>query len=130
MLPSSEEEEDFVDRTSAMDALDSAVQIGAANPGHHSLVLASDKGARPSPARNGTLGRIRTTDPISIVIPPVERPWEYQVYEDDTTVAEVLEDIISQHEVKYFVRFKDGHEQTVSLRLDSLSARLAQILES
>lgn len=55
-----------------------------------------------------------SNDDIAIVVPPVERPWEYQIYQDDTTIATIREEMVGQYDFKYLVRFQDGHEGTVS----------------
>ena len=54
------------------------------------------------------------SDDIAIVVPPVERPWEYQIYQDDTTIATIREEIVGQYDFKYLVQFQDGHEGIVS----------------
>ena len=78
-----------------------------------SPLFISEGGSRSSSTRSSTPLH-RTQQGIAIIPPKVERPWEYQLYEDDIVIAEVLEEIIGQFEVKYIVKFKDGHEATVS----------------
>lgn len=51
---------------------------------------------------------------LAVIPPPVERAWEYQLYEDNETIDDILEEIIGQFEVKYVVKFRDGQEATVS----------------
>ena len=54
--------------------------------------------------------KVSTT--FAIHVPPVDRPWEYATYEDDT-VDEVLRTIGAKSS-KYLVRLIDGRELTVS----------------
>lgn len=54
-------------------------------------------------------------DELSVVVPVPERPWEYEICEEDSTV----EDILNQHERSdgeawYTIRFQDGREKEVS----------------
>ena len=116
MASSSEGEQNLLDISSSGPGLDTAaVENGALNPGHTSPLFLSDRDQSTPPAPAPTTLPQPSNGHIAIVAPPVERPWEYQLYEDDTTITEVLEEIIGQYEVKYLVKFKDGHEQTVSL---------------
>ncbi|KAL8763042.1 MAG: hypothetical protein Q9184_001069 [Pyrenodesmia sp. 2 TL-2023] len=57
---------------------------------------------------------------FSIFIPPVERRWEYQVYQDDNEVQDILEEYEDVGELHYLVRLQSGRE---------LEASLTQILD-
>ena len=93
---------------------DSIARMDKTTTSRHSPIFLSDKDASSPPAPKPSSPLDLTDDCFSIVVPPVQRPWEYQVYEDDNTISEILEEIVGQHNVKYFVRFRDGHERTVS----------------
>ncbi|KAG8529480.1 uncharacterized protein KY384_006117 [Bacidia gigantensis] len=49
---------------------------------------------------------------IAILVPPVKRQWEYQVYEEPF-VMEIVEEYEDNDEVSYLVRFEDGSDETV-----------------
>ncbi|KAL8829002.1 MAG: hypothetical protein Q9191_002267 [Dirinaria sp. TL-2023a] len=66
-----------------------------------------------SPVIRSSTAPISTRGTFAVIPPKVERPWEYRLYEDDIVIDKVLEEIIGQYEVKYIVRFKDGHESTI-----------------
>lgn len=51
----------------------------------------------------------------AVIIPAVERPWEYAIYEDNTS-NRVLK-VVRAHGSKYLVRFQDDHELIVSISL-------------
>lgn len=76
-------------------------------------VSSSPRRSTHSPVDEGTT--LSSNAPIAVILPSIQRPWDYQLYEDDVIVDQVLEDIIGQYEVKYIVRFADGQEQTVSI---------------
>lgn len=52
---------------------------------------------------------------FAVLVPPVERPWEYVIYEDNS-VDEVLKSVGSQGS-KFLVRFHDERKFTVSDQL-------------
>ncbi|KAL8732186.1 MAG: hypothetical protein Q9166_002933 [cf. Caloplaca sp. 2 TL-2023] len=56
-----------------------------------------------------------TTSSITILVPPVERRWEYQVYRSQYEVQDVLEEYEDLGELQYLVRFSNGHESEISL---------------
>ena len=78
----------------------------------HATLFLSDEDQSSPAAQEPTSPR----NPI-VIVPTVQRPWEYKVYQDDTTVTEIIEEIIGQHEVKYLVKLADGCERTVSLTI-------------
>lgn len=51
---------------------------------------------------------------IRIVVPPVQRRWEYRVYHEEVSVAEVLEELNDSEELLFLVKLSDGNEVTVS----------------
>lgn len=58
---------------------------------------------------------------FSILIPPVERRWEYQVYQDDNEVQDILEEYEDVGELHYLVRLQSGREFEVSGRLTAFA---------
>ena len=74
----------------------------------HATLFISDED-QSSPAVQG----LAPPRNLMVTVPTVQRPWEYKVYQDDTTVTEIIEEIIGQHEVKYLVKLADGCERTV-----------------
>ena len=48
---------------------------------------------------------------IAVVVPPVQRPWEYLVYEE----PEVKEIVEAYDDDEYLVQFEDEREEVVSL---------------
>lgn len=68
-----------------------------------------------SPAPPIATSEVSTT--FAIHVPPVDRPWEYADYEDDT-VDEVLRTIGAKSST-YSVRLVDGRKLTVSEHIQS-----------
>ncbi|KAL9044503.1 MAG: hypothetical protein Q9214_002363, partial [Letrouitia sp. 1 TL-2023] len=54
-------------------------------------------------------------DSIMIIVPPVQRQWEYPVYGSRLEVQDVLEEYEDLGELQYLVRFTDGHKSEISL---------------
>ncbi|KAL8862594.1 MAG: hypothetical protein Q9178_001092 [Gyalolechia marmorata] len=52
---------------------------------------------------------------FTLLVPPVERRWEYQVYRSEHEVQDVLEEYEDLGELQYLVRFSNGHESEISL---------------
>ncbi|KAL9000589.1 MAG: hypothetical protein Q9169_000882 [Polycauliona sp. 2 TL-2023] len=52
---------------------------------------------------------------FSILVPPIERRWEYQVYRSEHEVQNVLEEYEDLGELQYLVKFSNGQESEVSL---------------
>ncbi|KAI4145892.1 MAG: hypothetical protein LQ341_002239 [Variospora aurantia] len=52
---------------------------------------------------------------VSVPVPPVERRWEYQVYQDEKEVKNVLEEYEDLGELRYLIRFWNGLESEVSV---------------
>ena len=50
---------------------------------------------------------------IAVVVPPVERRWEYRVFPDEPRVSEIIDEFEDTEEVQYLVAFEDGHEAKV-----------------
>ena len=50
---------------------------------------------------------------IAVIVPAVQNPWEYLVYEEPR-VREVLEEFDDGSNIKYLVEFEDGREDVVS----------------
>lgn len=50
---------------------------------------------------------------ISIPVPPVERRWEYRLYQDEKEVQDVIEEYEDLGELQYLVRFWNGLESEV-----------------
>ena len=57
------------------------------------------------------------TSSIAIIVPPVERRWEYQPYHE-APVDKVIKEYNNGIEIRYLVRLRDGCKQTVSLVLE------------
>ena len=51
---------------------------------------------------------------FSIVVPSVERRWEYQVYRSEHEVENILEEYEDLGELQYLVKFSNGSESEVS----------------
>ena len=51
---------------------------------------------------------------FTLLAPPVERRWDYQVYKSEHEVQDVLEEYEDLGELQYLVRFSNGHESEVS----------------
>ena len=51
---------------------------------------------------------------IAVVVPPLERRWEYRVYKDKTTIDKVLNDSRKSGQLQYLVKFIDAQELLVS----------------
>lgn len=52
----------------------------------------------------------------SVIVPPVDRPWEYQVYDEPyggLRVVKILREEDDDDGISYLVRFEDGSEETV-----------------
>ena len=56
---------------------------------------------------------------LAVVVPPVLRRWEYQVYNDDPFVREVLEEYDNSEGVQFLTRLSDGSERKVSYKFIS-----------
>lgn len=116
MGSSSGKGKDVVEATAESPAIDtSAEQVGATTD-PYSPIFVSDRDTSTSQAPESSPRPSSSSDDIAIVVPPVERPWEYRIYQDDTTIASIQEEIEGQYDFKYLVRFQDGHEGTVSRR--------------
>ena len=108
MTGTSEDEQ----RSHAQDDIRSSVERspGAApQPSHSPLFLSPD--ATPAPLPSTT----EASKTFAVVVPPVERPWEYVIYQDDA-VDEVIKSVGPQG-TKFLVRFHDQREFTVSDQL-------------
>jgi hypothetical protein len=68
------------------------------------------EGLHPGRTRPGEM----LQDTIRIVVPPVQRRWEYQVYHEEVSVDEVLEEFNDSEELHFLVKLSDGNEVTVS----------------
>lgn len=81
----------------------------------------------PRTSRNSPLffSNIEHTSPdgLAIVVPAVQRRWEYRVFAEEYTIRAVLQDLKDSAEVEYQVRFEDGHTTTVS-QLNPTTPRL------
>jgi len=113
MVSSRGEGKDMVDTSGDSLVIDTLAAPDGALTDPNSPIFVSDGDPSTSQVRESS-GPPSSSDGIAIVVPPVERPWEYQVYQDDTTIATIREEIVGQHEFKYLVQFQDGHEGTVS----------------
>jgi hypothetical protein len=51
---------------------------------------------------------------IAIIVPPVQRQWEYQVYHEDHYVDEVLDEYDDSKGLRFLARLSDGSEVNVS----------------
>lgn len=56
-------------------------------------------------------------DGIQLIIPPVQRRWEYRLYNEELSISEVLKEYDDSEEPRFLVRFSDQSEQKVSLSL-------------
>jgi len=97
-------------------AIDTSAAKDGAAADPSSPIFISDRDPSTSQGRENSPRPPSNGDDIAIIVPPVQRPWEYQVYEDDTTIATIREEIVGQYEFKYIAQFQDGHEGTVSSR--------------
>lgn len=62
---------------------------------------------------------ITSKDAITIVVPPVQRPWEYQVYRETPFISKILEEYDDIDGVQFLVRLSDGSDSKVSLNLST-----------
>lgn len=58
------------------------------------------------------LGGSQTT--IAIIVPPVQRRWEYQVYHEGNYVDEVVDEYDDSEGLQFLARLSDGSEVKVS----------------
>lgn len=114
MVSSRGEGKVMVDTSGDSLAIDTSAAPDGAVTDPNSPIFVSDRDPSTSQVRESSPRPPSSSDGIAIVVPPVERPWEYQVYQDDTTIATIREEIVGQHEFNYLVQFQDGHEGTVS----------------
>lgn len=64
---------------------------------------------RPALPRSFTENERTTSSVFRVEVPEVQRRWEYRVFEEEYTIRSVLRELRVQNEVKYEVRFEDGH---------------------
>ena len=55
-------------------------------------------------------------DGIQIIVPAVQRRWEYRLYKEELSVSEVIEEYDDSEEPQFLVRLSDGSKQKVSPR--------------
>lgn len=85
--------------------------------GYSPLFLSSGSPSTPDAVVHDALSQeIAMNDPIAIILPPVQRRWEYRTY-DDAPVAEVLEEFEDSDTIQYLINLRDGRELKVSLAL-------------
>lgn len=116
MASSSGDGKDIVEASGESPAIDTPAEQVGATTDPYSPIFVSDRDPSTSQVPESSLRPSSSSDDIVIVVPPVERPWEYQIYQDDTTIATIQEEIVGQYDTKYLVQFQDGHEGTVSSR--------------
>ena len=56
-------------------------------------------------------------DGLAIIVPPAQNRWEYQVFQGDDEVEEILEEYDDAGFLEYLVLFTDGSEDVVSVAL-------------
>lgn len=82
--------------------------------GHNSPFFVSDSS---TPAKSASYrissDTTRCNCGIAIIVPPVERRWEYRVFRDELRVREIIEESEDAEELQYLVAFEDGHEAKV-----------------
>ena len=83
--------------------------------GHNSPLFVTSSSSTPAKsARDETSnGSTRCECGIAVVVPPVERRWEYRVFPDEPRVSEIIQELDGAEELQYFVAFDDGHEEKV-----------------
>ena len=83
--------------------------------GHRSPLFVSQGSLTPGKSMpdHANDQNIRCKCGIAVVVPPVERPWEYRVFPDERRVSEIVEEIEDSVELQYLVMFEDGHEAQV-----------------
>jgi len=55
-------------------------------------------------------GNMHTTSSgLRVEVPEVHRRWEYRVFNEEYTVRSILRELRGSNEVRYEVRFEDGH---------------------
>lgn len=59
---------------------------------------------------------ITAQDTINVVVPPVQRRWEYKVFREVPSVSKVLQEYDNTDGVRFLVRFSDGSESKVGLQ--------------
>ncbi|KAL8940694.1 MAG: hypothetical protein Q9216_002681 [Gyalolechia sp. 2 TL-2023] len=52
---------------------------------------------------------------VAVLVPPVERPWEYEVYYEEDAVEDIIEEYEDLEQLQYLVRSRNGNESEVSL---------------
>ncbi|KAL8775017.1 MAG: hypothetical protein Q9209_000496 [Squamulea sp. 1 TL-2023] len=75
--------------------------------------IAEDLTASKSLSSSASTHSISNT--FTLLVPPVERRWEYQLYRSEHEVQYVLEEYEDLGELQYLVRYSNGHESEVSL---------------
>ena len=50
---------------------------------------------------------------LRVKVPEVQRRWEYRVFDEEYTIRSVLRELRGLNEVKYEVKFEDGHKTLV-----------------
>lgn len=89
-------------------------QEHADGDGRNSPLFVSNNSTSTESMSNGLISGTKMCKcGIAIVVPPVERRWEYRVFPDEPRVIEILEEIEGAGELQYLVTFENGHEAKV-----------------
>lgn len=99
----------------AMTAAHGSDQEYADGDGHNSPLFVSKSSTPAKSASYGVTSHTTTCKcGIAVVVPPVERRWEYRVFPDEPRVIEIIEENEGAGELQYLVAFENGHEAKVS----------------
>lgn len=100
---------------SAIMAAHGSEQEYADGDGYDSPLFVSNRSTPAQSASNGVTSDTTTCKcGIAIIVPPVERRWEYRVFPDEPRVIEIIDGIEGAAELQYLVAFENGHEAKVS----------------
>ena len=81
---------------------------------HSPLFVPQETPTPPSPIiREASSQKDTLETDIAIIVPPIERRWEYQTYKE-APVVKVLEECDDGGVVRYLVKLRDGCKQRVS----------------
>lgn len=82
--------------------------------GHCSPVFLSDRFTPEQAYMEEAPGGLPRRRGIAVVVPPLERRWEYRVYKEKTTIDRVLKQSTKSGQLQYLVKFIDAQELLVS----------------
>lgn len=82
--------------------------------GHFSPIFSSDRFTPEQTHTEEPPDGLPNRRGIAVVVPPLERRWEYRVYKEKTTIDKVLKHIKKLGQLQYLVKFIDAQELMVS----------------